>query len=236
VSFYENCPYRRMMMKKRYGYMFLALMAALCFGLAGCGDDEKGPGEGIQGEGIKEENGSLKITAQLYRQDESGATTVVSDYNGPIYVRGPEDTHYADGTISNGRIDITVPKPGAEYLEALSTSNMPAGIVISDDTAKAFSIGSLSMENGGIYYGYRTVTEAGREEGQVQYIYADKPVTMKGSYTEEGSGVISYDLNLKAGWNTAIITSTRTSSSDAYTGTMKSGNPSDRHKWILNDY
>jgi hypothetical protein len=227
-----------MMMKKRYGSMFLALMAVLCFSLAGCGDngDEKGPGEGAQGDGIKEEsNGSLKITAQLYRQDESGATTVVSDYNGDIYVRGSEDTHYADGTISNGKINLTVPKPGDDDLTPLGTGDLPEGVTVSDRTARVFSL-NLEIENGSISYGYTSITAAGYEQNTVQYTYVDKPLTMKGNYTEI-FGTISIDCNFKAGWNTVISTSKVTSSGEdmSMTASVKSGSPSDKYKWILND-
>jgi hypothetical protein len=227
-----------MKMTKAHGLILvLMILLAGSLMLSGCEEDNTPPpGKGAQGTGIKEESdGSLKITATLYRYGEGGTLSKAEDVNGTIFAAFAEGDEH-EGTVTNGVINLTVPKPKATSLELVKES-LPAedGVVYSVEDAKIVSPHFYTTDSPAIQYGYTSADSTHQE--MVMYVYADKAVDITGSVVEENGITGSLDMRLNAGWNTVIMAQDlkRETGEDEWSGTgsYKTANPSDDCKWII---
>lgn len=106
----------------------------------------------------------------------------------------------------NGTKLVLPENPPRELLSDIR-SDIPEGFVISDPDAKSISFVEIAtdMPNsthvyGVLYMGYET----GNIRYELNYIYCDRSVTITGIGKDWWSHPMTYDLNLKKGWNRVV--------------------------------
>ncbi|MCS2893071.1 hypothetical protein NXY11_08880 [Parabacteroides faecis] len=106
----------------------------------------------------------------------------------------------------NGTKLILPENPPQELMSNIA-SDIPSGFVISDTNAKTISFVEIATDMpdstrvfGFLYMSY----EAANIEYQLQYIYCDRAVTITGSGKDWWDHAMTYDLNLKKGWNMVV--------------------------------
>jgi hypothetical protein len=192
---------------KKLVFSATLILVAMCF--ASCGDK-------------KDDGRELKISAQVTNSDQAnsevdevravgyifGVETPV-DYDGDgvtdWYDYDEEEVIIASAPFKNGGFTITLPKKVDErLLEPMEFDDME-GINVSDKNAKGMEEITLEAykdnENVGVFEcGYEDLTQY----VQVVYMFVDRDVKLTGSYTETDGWIftITYDLDLKKGWNT----------------------------------
>jgi len=219
-------------MNKKLHYLTAAAIAAAVV-FAGCkkDDDDKLVSDAFDG----------KITATVengaaYNSQFSMVAAVVYTDTEPWY------EILATGTYANGGFTITLPATlDAKYLETFeefSEDGIPAGINVSDKNAKVLSGLSLAAansngsSNSGLIYG----KVGSNSYTMVTFMYADRDVTVTGSYKEELEGGYTDEehanVSLKKGWNRVYMTSTETKTSDKSEITTK---PVSGVKWYFEE-
>ena len=190
------------------------------------------------------EDGSLGNTmtitdAQVYMLDGNKAG---SQYTGTVeglnYVLSailiPSLTDGINGTpsvtLTNGKLNVTLGMPKDSVLSSLdSAMGQMQGVIVSPSGAKFFQLSGFSPSaswNG-------TTVQQRRADGFIMYLYCDKDVNVTGkvSTTNEDGQPSTYDvaMNLKAGWNSVITTSTGS------VGSQKTGTLTADDKWVVSN-
>ena len=145
----------------------------------------------------------------------------------------------ASAPISNGKFSIELPTPEAKYLQPVTEGmpspieGMPPQIKVSDKTAKGAAAQICALEiaeiNGGTLEGVATLVLGTFKAippsmSIVQYMYVDKKVNITGTFDEmilDIPGKFTFDMKMKKGWNTVVLTTTM--SSTGITATYKTG-------------
>jgi hypothetical protein len=197
------------------------LVSVLTFGMivGGCdngGGDDNGGGSNIPTSGV-----------QIYQEDGNA-------YTGNFAVKmevweSGDRTYLPAGTITNGKLTLTLPASiEGKYLMDMS-SIAPPGITVSPSDVKGTG-GSNSYY---VFDGEKRIGNIDYTDGAddtVVYMYATKAATITGTYTGDGqSYTATYNVTLRAGWNQMwghSIDNVITAKSDL------SGLPSDL-KWVL---
>jgi outer membrane murein-binding lipoprotein Lpp len=159
-----------------------------------------------------DDSGSSSITS-ISATVESG-----SSYNSSIEtVKAMVDVDdvysaIASGSYSNSGFSISLPQTVDDQYLVKMTTDMPDGITVSDPQAKGCGIeliGYKSTQKLGEFQYALTNDKEALNEGL--YVYADKNITIKGSYSETSWGITAklvYDLSLKKGWNLVYMQTT----------------------------
>lgn len=102
---------------------------------------------------------------------------------------------------------LLLPENPPQELMSNIVSDIPSGFVISDTDAKTISCVEIAVDMPDstrvyefLYMGY----EATNIQYQLQYIYCDRAVTITGSGKDWWGNSMTYDLNLKKGWNMVV--------------------------------
>jgi len=138
-----------------------------------------------------------KITAKVENGNDYNA--VISTVAARIYNENSGKYEvFASGSYANGGFTITLPAtPNAKFL--ISLGEVPAGITISDKTAKAVSVNEFTpLDSKGYSVGDLYYAKDDRYSGAV-FMYADRDVTITGSYRNEIQ--VNFSMLLKKGWN-----------------------------------
>jgi len=231
-------------------FAVIALVAVIGFSFAACdtGGDNSGGGDGWLGN-------TITITdAQVYsfERDTSAQyvkfTGTVQDLKYIFFYNYDDDDHYRiyqplsdfiDGnpsvTLKNGILNMTIGKPKNSSL--LNLGDMPSGITVSTTNVKYFSIDSIydqSIINSDTY----NVSQGKLDGTQISYVlyfYVDKDVNITGKFADIDDGytyINNYAMNLKAGWNSVIITEKQTETY-TYQRTYKTGTPPAGFHWVI---
>jgi hypothetical protein len=195
----------------------------LTLSLASCGEkseDDSSSGITVIAQGVQVKDGTGMTNWSTIPDP-----TTFSDYNGILdfnYI-----ANFAPGSslkVTNGKLNMTLGTPKSEYLESLSWF-IERGITVTPSNAKFVS----------------TVDDGFPTSDEVYYLlcfkrlkaayltYADRNVTMKGTYSDYGE-VYDYDCSFKKGWNYMLIE--RDISGDKYTYTSSQTLPSDYY-WVV---
>jgi hypothetical protein len=131
--------------------------------------------------------------------------------------------------VTGNSVELKLGVPNNDLIENWSIGEI-SGITVSDNDIRIFMLSQLSNSNG------NKILELGdgSEDISVNYIYfwyADRDATVYGIDTidiEGGENTFSYNLNIKKGWNTVIIT--KTSETDfAYSTAV----PDNNLMWVI---
>jgi len=210
-------------MNKKLHYLTAAAIA-VAIAAAGCDkdDDDKLVSDAFDG----------KITAIVengaaYNSQFSAVAAVVYIDTVPWY------EIFAIGTYANGGFTITLPAtPNAKYLQAFEEA--PASINVSDKNAKAMSLSLVASNSAGNNSSDLIYGKVGSNSyTRVAFMYADRDVTITGSYKEEEDGYTYEEhdnVSLKRGWNRVYVTVTETETSEKAELTTK---PVSGVKWYF---
>jgi len=171
--------------------------------------------------------GTLVITAKVENGNDYNA--VISTVEARCYEDGKGRGEYevfASSSYANGGFTITLPAtPNTKYLETLE--DPPAGITVSDKTAKIMSVSMfMPLNSKGYRVGYLSYEKEDNNSWTwAEFWYADKDVTVSGSHegVDEEDEEYSFSMSLKKGWNIVYVTETRTVEKYEYTTTPVSG-------------
>jgi hypothetical protein len=244
---------RGVFMKKSIFFGILAL--ALIFGLAlvGCGGDPGGdPPAAPDGSGgvTVASDGKLKIEADISAFDYanraivSGSSITGKTVNAYISADDEGNTRYTLGTgsITNGKLSITVDKPRDEFLKQAqySVGTMSSKI----ETGADVLIGDISIriENGGwmeLWVNPTVVLETEDSDNDIDgpsvaYLYSKGDDKINGSVmgtnTDGNSVTQTGNVTLQEGWNIIVQSEVKTESGWAVT--IESKSPGSDAKWI----
>jgi hypothetical protein len=194
-------------MKKYFlNVVFLCLCAGFVF--VGCDKDDDDPETSTVA--------GNKITATVSAQGVAKVKALIYDYDG-----GGIGTAIAECDYSNGGFTLALP----ETVDAknLGTINdmFPSEISVSDKNAKLGSLETIGYsadgaEAGTFWYESKTC--------DAYYIYTDRNVTIKGSFTDEyDDDKYVCNVSFVKGWN--IVYEIESKKDDVYTYTSTSSNP-----------
>ncbi len=185
--------------------------------VAGCdllGDDDNGGGSGAVGQTLTVPGGTI--------EDWGGSTAV-------LYVAEDEETIFAgpiqvsaDGSFSSFEVG---PIPSSSLESAMWFAEQ--GLNVSNPDANTWDLYYLDVIGDGFYEEIYRANLDGTTE--VDWLYTDRDVRIHGELTMD-AGTFDIDLNLKAGWNTAVMTKTDETSFRYRVAPEPSG-----VKWILED-
>ncbi len=195
---------------KKFKNVFLLAAMAVSAVFVGCdkgndpsNDDPSDPSGGLTGSSF---DGVITATVSGLAIDEVKAIE---------YIKGVVEFEMASGKYENGGFTLNLPSTiPAQYLVAFA-GTVPTGIQISDANFKGFI--------GGNIYAYKNGERVGQfvygaeidddTKISVSFIYADRNVTITGSYTTENEWVteiVTYNnVTWKKGWNKVYFTSTQ---------------------------
>jgi hypothetical protein len=200
----------------------LLIMACICagFALTGCSsdNDENTPAN------------PLTIDARV----ENG-----NDYNSQIdsvraFVNDDDTQVVATAKYVNGGFTITLPANIDSKYFSFSFVDLPSGLTVSDKNAKYTVIdayGFIGVKSGQIVSEFQYINNFfGYDLVSANFFYADRNVTISGTYTENNGNVNVWDnVSLKKGWNTVYYTVIH---HDDYTTTTTNSNTKpDIIKW-----
>ncbi|MDR3284242.1 MAG: hypothetical protein LBS97_03560 [Treponema sp.] len=258
-------------MKKTYSMYVLVMLAkvtivalALAFGLVfvGCddgSDDSSGSGGKPNGEGgvTVAADGKLKIDSDIWTLDEATHTLVkATSVTGKTVTASIQTSSEAEpipvgtGTITAGKLSITISKPDTTKLPTLKEQMEEQG---SADAVKSggniqFGSVSISIDDGGLELIGNPKVESELYEGQTYY-YVDYSESFSYSYASGAAkveGTLSgtpddYDgwtgkqilnITVQEGWNSFSVVSSQNEAAKTYSYTIASKNPSSSAKWI----
>jgi hypothetical protein len=165
--------------------LFLAMAAiAVSTVFTGCKKDDEDGGD----TSVIADN---KITATVSGVPNRVDSVYLTTENGSILARAG---------FENGGFTLVLPdSPPARYLNEGIDNNLLRGATFSDPSAKGFRISIEARNENGVYEGDFYLIK-GEEEVYSEIVYADRDVTVTGTYN--GSEYIeTYNCHLKKGWN-----------------------------------
>ena len=146
------------------------------------------------GEAISE----VAFVARFHGFGETGSTINPQGYDTRIMLKVPFDENATK---------LVLPENPPQELMNNIVSDIPSGFVISDTDAKTISFVEIAIDmpdstrvHDFLYMGY----DATNIQYRLQYIYCDRPVTITGTGKDWWSHTMTYDLDLKKGWNMVI--------------------------------
>ena len=208
---------------KKHIFNYLKILALiLIFVVTSCSGNSPDDGLPVAGDGWW--GSSITFNAQVYRDSDglpySGdPLTVDTFYDYSDNVAELSSIGLSSLTISTtGKLSGTWGAPSPAGLAANNAVSLfiHAGFNISDTNAKIFALGTIPIVDGG-----SLIAELYMENSfqNVMYLFTDRDVIIQGV----GEGYAN--MNLKAGWNTAIV--------DNNIYTIASGKPSSSFHWII---
>jgi hypothetical protein len=131
--------------------------------------------------------------------------------------------------VTGNSVELKLGVPNDDLIENWSVGEI-SGITVSDNELRIFMLSQLSNSDG------NKILELGdgSEDIRVNYFYfwyADRDATVNGIENidfEDGKNTFSYNLNIKKGWNTVIIT--KTSETDF---TYSTAVPNNNFVWVI---
>jgi hypothetical protein len=162
--------------------------------------------------GIKDDKGETPddMTFRFLKSISHPLSDYFSDY----------DVHISGGTLT---LELGTPK--TEVLEPLPSG---AGLTVSDDTAKSFTIMDgflVAAQSYELGYSGATIYQS------VRLMYVTKNVIINGSLTEDSFTETWDNVELKTGWNYVISILDE----DVTTGTLSAEEPDESFKWVVNN-
>lgn len=152
----------------------------------------------VDNESYEEAISEVAFVARFYGFGEIGSTINPQGYDTRIMLKVPFD--------ENGT-KLVLPENPPQELMSNIVSDIPSGFVISDTDAKTISWVEIATDMpdptrvyGILYMGYDTT----HIQYRLQYIYCDRPVTITGTGKDWWSHTMTYDLDLKKGWNMVV--------------------------------
>ncbi|MCL2600055.1 MAG: hypothetical protein FWD88_02610 [Treponema sp.] len=222
-----------------------ALGLALALVLTACGGDDNGGGGG--GSGFL--GATLNLSGNVYTIDDDAFTPPRFTGNRTVVSRPPGGT----GEITEGQLSFTFGRPATEYLESIGDflevdwggSVTPANAM---GTRLRLRTATGTTENGSLWrvYGTRTATFSRGEE--VDFIFVDRDVTMRGERitgswnNNDYSGTYEYrafNITLREGWNALRwVWEERVTAPNTFSETMtlSHANPGSPVRWELDDW
>jgi predicted small secreted protein len=219
-------------MKKMRFLGIIALVAVIGFGVAACKNDTEEEGDGIDNGGGGGNNGGTinPQGANVYLED---GNLLSSGINGKVmlYIVGnynSEDDYFEMiptpiGNITNGKLSFTLPDVSAYAVYGYSLEeefrDKPEGYTETDEygstTYKVHkNTVKLNPQDAKTLWGVIYFIYDNKEyelflddnvEGEVLYLYLNKPATLKGEFSETRYNSYStsstYNCDFKAGWN-----------------------------------
>jgi hypothetical protein len=198
-----------------------ALALAIVFSFAACSNPASNGGEGGEssGNGGDITNGTIAKGVQVKTFDITSQTIGGnSTYTGNFtkIVTGYDNNNtqiiellsgYVPGSsikVTNGKLDMTLGVPEAQYLVNPASIFITQGITISPSGAKVYGLGySASSDETYMLGCFGKIDPAENEEAHL--IYSDTDVNITGGNGSGGQTVTYNNFSLKKGWNYVMV-------------------------------
>jgi hypothetical protein len=176
-------------------------------------------------------------------EDEASITQVykssdLTEYSGSGDVRifNEEKNEYLPGTagtVANGKLTLKLPQTVEDkYLKSIQENNIPDSVHVSPVDGKALNAEfHLIIGEDRHQLSYEKM-DGNKRYDSVMYLYAAKDFAISGSGPNEDGKTITYDTQMKKGWNRIHV---QFESATIIMTTKPDGLPSDM-KWVINDY
>jgi len=215
----------------------IAIVAVIGFWSVSCGDDDGGGGNTISGNNI---TSGAEVVYDSSIKNITEAKNVI-DYCFSLYSSdvGVEPlSKFLDGspsvTVNNNKVTINLGIPKSAYLDTIIDlwGGEIEGVTLNPINANVFQPWGFYSSDGK-YFLYCQIDD----NNDVQLVYVDRNVTIKGSFTETESDysyTYIYNVSLKKGWNYIIMSRSynETTNTEKMTATSSTTQPSGL-KWIV---